>query len=83
MGFIALPPTKEDLDALQPILNKGFHLQEQPNICYHVYKNRRSPYQNIKVWSYVDLGTCRIKNLFVTTNNYALIPVQSLEIQVE
>lgn len=82
VGMIALEPTKEDLDALKPILEKGFELVEQPNLVFHVYKLRRSPYQNIKVWSYVDLGTCRLKNLFVTKNDYTLIPVQSLSIEV-
>ena len=82
VGMIALDPTKEDLDALKPILDKGFELVEQPNLVFHIYKLRRSPYQNVKVWSYVDLGTCRLKNLFVTKNDYTLIPVQSLDIDV-
>jgi len=82
-GYIGLTPTKEDLDALAPIINKGFELQEQPNLVFHIYKNRRSKFSNIKLWNYVDLGTCRVKNLFVTGNDYSLIPVQSLEIIVE
>jgi len=82
VGMIALKPTKEDLDALKPILEKGFELVEQPNLVFHIYKLRRSPYQGVKVWSYVDLGTCRLKNLFVTKNDYTLIPVQSLNIEV-
>lgn len=82
VGMIALEPTKEDLDALKPILEKGFELVESPNLVFHIYKLRRSPYQNVKVWSYVDLGTCRLKNLFVTKNDYTLIPVQSLNIEI-
>ena len=57
VGMIALKPTKEDLDALKPILEKGFELVEQPNLVFHIYKLRRGPYQGVKVWSYVDLGT--------------------------
>ena len=83
-GYIGLVPTAEDLDSLSHILNKdGFELKEHPNIVYHIYKNRRGPYQNTKLWSYIDLGTCRIKNLFLTSNDYNLIPVYSLDIQVE
>lgn len=83
MGLIALEPTKEDLDALKPILDRSFELTQKPNVVFHIYKIRRSPYQNVKVWSYADLGTCRIKNLFVTRNDYTLIPVQSLDIEID
>jgi hypothetical protein len=82
VGYIGLFATPEDLDALSHIIQKGFELQEQPNIVFHMYKNRRSRYGNVKIWSYIDLGTCRIKNLFVTDNNYNLIPVSTLEIEV-
>ena len=82
IGYIGLLPTKEDLDSLEPIINKGFELHERPNIVFHIYKNRRSKHQNVKLWSYVDLGTCRTTNLFITTNDYVLIPAQSLDINV-
>lgn len=82
-GYIGLFTTPEDLESLSHILKDGFELKEQPNLVFHIYKNRRSKYQNVKMWSYVDLGTCRIKNLFVTDNNYNLIPVSTLEIEVE
>jgi replicative DNA helicase len=82
-GYIGLLPTKEDLDALMPMMEGGFELNERPNLVYHIYKNRRGPYQNTKLWNYVDLSTCRIKNLFLTTNDYTPIPVHSFDIQVE
>jgi len=82
IGYIGLFATAEDLDALSHIIEKGFELQERPNIVFHMYKNRRSKYGNVKIWSYVDLGTCRIKNLFVTDNSYNLIPVSTLEIEI-
>lgn len=74
--------TNEDLDGLAHILDKKFELEEHPNIVFHVYKNRRSQFNNIKVWSRIDLGTCRIKNLFITDNNYNLKPAESIEIDV-
>ena len=32
-------------------------------------KNRRGKYVNIRIWSYVDLGTCRMEDLFITDGN--------------
>ena len=84
LGYIGLLPTAEDLDALSPIIDKhDFVLRLQPNIVFHIYKNRRSKFQNVKLWSYIDLSTCRTTNLFVTNNDYVLIPVQSLDIDVK
>jgi replicative DNA helicase len=82
LGYIGLSPTKEDLDSLAPIIDGGFELHLKPNIVFHIYKNRRSKYQNVKLWSYVDLGTCRITNLFATTNDYVPIPMGQLDIEV-
>ena len=31
----------------------------------------------------MDLGTCRIKNLFLTDNNYNPIPIAALEIEID
>ena len=76
---ILLPVTEEDLQCLQPITQKGF--MQKPNYCYHIYKVRRGKFNNIKLWTYIDLGTCRTTDLFVTKNNYELIDVQSTEIK--
>jgi replicative DNA helicase len=82
VGYIGLIPTAEDIDSLSHILDKTYEILERPNLVYHIYKNRRGSYQNVKLWNYADLGTCRIKNLFLTTNDYTLIPVQSIQINV-
>jgi len=50
---------------------------------FHVYKNRRSKYKGVKLWSIADLGTCRITDLFVTNSKYELIPMKSTVITIE
>ena len=41
-----------------------------PNQVMDVYKVRRGRYTNVKIWSNVDLGTCRKDDLFITTATY-------------
>lgn len=71
--------TEEDYQCLDPILSRGFI--QRPNFCYHIYKVRRGKFNNIKLWVYIDLGTCRTTDLFVTKNNYDLVDVQATEIR--
>ena len=35
------------------------------------------------MWQKVDLGTCRTTDLFVTSNDYELIPVEGTVVEVE
>jgi replicative DNA helicase len=44
-----------------------------PNQVMDIYKVRRGKYTNVKIWSYVDLGTCRKKDLFITDSRYGTI----------
>lgn len=38
-----------------------------PNCVTDVYKNRRGRWTMVRIWSRVDLGTCKRYDLFVTT----------------
>ncbi|PAD84932.1 hypothetical protein CHH57_02140 [Niallia circulans] len=78
VGMIARVPTQKDIDSLKPILSKGFY--PHPNIVFDVYKNRRGKLVRVRLWSHADLGTCRTKDLFVTNNQYEIIPVEELTI---
>ena len=80
VGYIAMPVTKKDLEALEPILKSRGGFDKIPNRVYHVYKVRRGKLNFIKVWMYSDLGTCRNEDLFVTKNDYTLIDVKPTEI---
>ena len=48
-----------------------------PNQVLDVYKVRRGKYTNVRIWSDVDLGTCRKKDLFIT--NEKLHPIEGFE----
>lgn len=55
--------TPEEEERLKvPIEEMGL----KPNQVLDVYKVRRGRYTNVKIWSYVDLGTCRKEDLFIT-----------------
>lgn len=81
MGMIAFSVTKGDLEALEPILRQGFHLE--PNIVYHIYKNRMTKYKNIKLWLHIDYDTMRVYELFATTNDYQIINMQPTELKTK
>ena len=46
-----------------------------PTQVYDVYKVRRGKWTNLKIWSNVDLGTCRRSDVFVTDSNIKEIEV--------
>ena len=79
IGVISLPPTKDELKGVENILRQGIY--PVPNLIYHVYKVRRGKLTRVRLWLHADLGTCRTRDLFVTDNDYNLIPVERLTIE--
>jgi len=58
---------QEELELItESIEKKG----EMPNQVLDLYKARRSRYSNVRIWSVVDLGTCRKRDLFITDARY-------------
>ena len=59
-------PTVEELEEV-----KGFQkmFNFSPNCITDVFKNRRGRWTRVRIWSRMDLGTCRRYDLFVTTPN--------------
>lgn len=80
-GCILMPVTEEDTQALEPLLAMGSMVT--PNIVMHIYKNRRGKYTAVKLWCSADLGICRLDPIFLTDNDYKLIPIENFNIQVE
>ena len=80
-GAIVLPVTADDLKALNPLLSSGTIVQ--PNLVYHIYKNRRGRYTDVKLWCSADLGICRVTPLFLTDNNFKVIQLENYKIIVE
>ena len=80
-GAIVLPVTTDDLKSMAPLLETG--AIAQPTLVYHIYKNRRSRYAEVKLWCTADLSTCRVTPLFLTDNMYKVIPIEDYNIIVE
>lgn len=80
IGIISMPPTREELKAVEPILeDRGVTMN--PNLIYHIYKVRRGKISRVRLWLHADLGTCRSYDLFVTNNDNELIPVEQITIE--
>ena len=77
---IMLKATKEDIELLAPILEKGY---EQPDIAITVYKNRRSKYKDIILWCKSRRESCRIIPMFVTDTSYELQDIKDVKIKME
>lgn len=61
-GAILARPTKEELDTLEPITsNYGV-----PNMVTDIFKVRSGEWTQVRVWSQVNLGNMRKKDLFLT-----------------
>ena len=59
-------PTQEELTEVEGF-QKLFNFS--PNCVTDVFKNRRGRWTRVRIWSRMDLGTCRRYDLFVTTTN--------------
>lgn len=82
-AYISMPPSKEELELIEPILKKGGFIKT-PNMTVTMYKGRASKYpKGIKIWQYVDLGTMRVEDLFATDKYYKPIHVEKTYVKVD
>jgi replicative DNA helicase len=44
-----------------------------PNIVVDVYKNRRGPLTGVKLFRHFDYGTCRVKDIMLTSSSFKVI----------
>ena len=63
-GAIMARPTKEELDVLAPLYENN--LNNKPNLVTDIFKVRSGEWTQVRIWSYMDLGTLRKKDLFIT-----------------
>ena len=73
MGCIVNRPTEEDLRIVEGLCSKI------PNSVIDVYKMRRGRYTQVRIWSYVDLGTCRVEDLLVTDGKLNPVKIGNLK----
>lgn len=63
-GAILARPKADELKVIGPAINT--HGGITPNLVTDVFKVRSGRYTQVRVWSYVNLGTLKRKDLFVT-----------------
>lgn len=61
-GVIMARPTNEELETLQPLIERF----GAPNIVSDVFKVRSGEWTQVRIWSQVNLGTMKRKDLFLT-----------------
>ena len=83
--YVMLQPTNKELEQTKPIFDKiirGNFGIEEPNNVIHIIKGRASKYpKHMKVFQYIDLGTCRYYDLYCTDKNNCPINVDKLIIE--
>lgn len=62
-GAIMARPTRQELEALQPVIEK---IGVIPNLVTDIFKVRSGEWSQVRIWSVVNLGTLKRKDLFVT-----------------
>lgn len=55
-------PTREELEALEPLNSKW----GAPNVVTDVFKVRSGQWTQVRIWSEVNLGTLKKRDLFLT-----------------
>lgn len=68
-GAIMARPTKEELEALAP-LTSSYGL---PNMVTDIFKVRSGEWTQVRIWSIMNLGTLKRKDLFLTDSRLELI----------
>lgn len=79
VGAIIARPTKEEIDVFAE--NNAF--PQIPNMVTDIYKVRSGQYTQIRIWSLVELGTLRKKDLFVTDARLDPIPMDYNPVRIE
>lgn len=55
----------------------------EPNFITDIYKNRRGKWTGVRIWRYIDLGTCRTIDCFVTDRSNEPIDFNSTKVQIK
>lgn len=80
VGMISTKIRPIDEEVVESFVNAGL---ERPNYIISFYKIRRGKLAGHKLWCKADLGTCRVRGLFVTTSNDEPIDVKNVVIKVK
>ena len=72
-GAIMARPTKEELDVLQPLYENN--PDNKPNLVTDIFKVRSGEWTQVRIWSDMNLGTLRKRDLFITDSR--LEPIEN------
>ena len=71
-GAIMARPTKEELEILEPLFKDRANYK--PNLVTDIFKVRSGEWTQVRIWSDMNLGTLKKKDLFIT--NSRLEPIE-------
>lgn len=82
MGCIMARPTTEELTTLREVTAE---FGVEPNVVTDIFKVRGGEYTQVRVWSYMDLGILRKKDLFVTNSRLEPVNIayQNIEFEID
>ena len=63
-GAVMARPTKEELEILQPLYEND--ISKRPNLVTDIYKVRSGEWTQVRIWSDMNLGTLKKRDLFIT-----------------
>ena len=63
-GAIMARPTKEELELLEPLYENN--PDNKPNLVTDIFKVRSGEWSQVRIWSDMNLGTLRKRDLFIT-----------------
>ena len=72
-GAIMARPTKEELDLLEPFYKD--RPDDKPNLVTDIFKVRSGEWTQVRIWSIMNLGTLKKKDLFITDSR--LEPIEN------
>ena len=64
-GAIMARPTKEEIEILEPLIK----VYGEPNMVTDIFKVRSGEWTQVRIWSVINLGRMRKKDLFITDAN--------------
>lgn len=70
VGCVMARPTTEELEVLKQVTEQ---LGIYPNLVTDVYKVRSGEWNQVRIWSYVDLGNLRKNDLFATDARFNVL----------
>lgn len=78
-GAIMARPTKEELEILAPLYEDN--LNKKPNLVTDIFKVRSGEWTQVRIWSDMNLGTLKKKDLFIT--DARLDPIDNFNERIE